>query len=235
MSVTKRIVCLANSRKPPSGRCIAGREWDGKAGSSWVRPVSARPTEEVSEPERQYEDGSDPRVLDVIDIPLLHPKPHACQTENWLLDPDQHWRRVGRVGWMELSAMAERPLTLWINGQGTYSGLNDRINEAQADALDRSLVLIVVPQVDLIVRAPGARFGNLKRRVQGEFSYGGMSYRLWVTDPIVEREFLAKADGTYPVGASALCVSLGEPHEGFRYKLVAALLRQDGVDGGQSK
>ena len=26
MGYTKRIVCLANSRKPPSGRCVAGRE-----------------------------------------------------------------------------------------------------------------------------------------------------------------------------------------------------------------
>ena len=34
----------------------------------------------MSEYERQYEDGSDPQVLDVIDVPLLEPQPTDYQT-----------------------------------------------------------------------------------------------------------------------------------------------------------
>ncbi len=90
MPVIKRILCLANSRKL-SGRCVAGREVLEAAPGPWIRPVSTREKEEVSEDERQYEDGSDPRVLDVIDIPLRHQRPHACQTENWVHDPDYYW------------------------------------------------------------------------------------------------------------------------------------------------
>ena len=93
----KRIVCLANSRKM-SGRCIAGKELleDGRP-DGWVRPVSDRENEEVSEYERQYEDGGDPRVLDVIDVPVLSARPKSYQQENLLLDPGYYWERVRRV------------------------------------------------------------------------------------------------------------------------------------------
>ncbi len=96
MPQVKRFVCLANSRKL-HGRCIAGREWrDGRAGG-WIRPVSAREHQEVSESERRYQDGSDPKLLDVIDIPVLESQPDAYQTENWLLDSEQRWEKAGKL------------------------------------------------------------------------------------------------------------------------------------------
>jgi hypothetical protein len=47
----RRIVCLANSRKP-DGRCVAGKLYaQGKFGA-WLRPISIREGEELSEQER---------------------------------------------------------------------------------------------------------------------------------------------------------------------------------------
>src|SRR5437868_5121823 len=96
MATFKQLVCLANSRKK-GGRCVAGIVQGSQ--TEWIRPVSARPEHEVSQTERQYNDRSDPRVLDIISIPLLQPQADRYQSENWLLDPDSRWRKVGRVGW----------------------------------------------------------------------------------------------------------------------------------------
>lgn len=87
VQVIKRMVCLANSRKRLAGRCVAGRVLENGQPTGWIRPVSNREHEEVSECERQYQDGSEPRLLDVIDVPLIESKPKGYQTENWLLDP----------------------------------------------------------------------------------------------------------------------------------------------------
>ncbi len=234
MPQIKRILCLANSRKP-YGRCVAGRELgDGVAGA-WIRPVSMRSGQEVSEYERQYQDGSDPKVLDIIDVPLVRHHPHGCQNENWLLDPEYYWVKAGRVGWVELLQHVESPAKLWINGYSTYHGENDEIPQEEADALLSSLVLISVSELWLRVFVPGAAFGDKKRRVQARFHYRGARYALRVTDPIVEREYLYREDGEYPVGESCLCISLSEPFRkqgdgpSCRYKLVATMIEREKI------
>ena len=223
MRDVKRIVCLANSRKL-HGRCVAGREWnDGRAGR-WIRPVSNREHQEVSEYERQYEDGSDPRVLDVIDVPVVEPCPTGFQCENWLLDPEYYWEKAGRLSWFDLPALADREAPLWIDGHSTDHGLNDKIPLELADSARDSLRLIHVDRLRLSVFKPGEAFGNMKRRVQGRFMHAGRRYALWVTDPVYERQYLAKLDGDYQVGECFLTVSLGELYGGVFYKLVAAVI-----------
>jgi hypothetical protein len=127
MSYTKTIVCLANSRKPPSGgRCIAGRECRSGKFGEWVRPVSERDTREVSEEERRYEDGTDPKALDIVSIKMKQPLPHDHQQENHLLDDGYHWAKSGRLSWADLLTAVDGPSgPLWENGHSSRHGLND--------------------------------------------------------------------------------------------------------------
>ena len=225
MPVTKRIVCLANSRKR-RGRYIAGVELAGSGPTGWLRPVSAREHQEVSEYERQYKDGSDPGLLDIIDIPLLEAQPRNYQRENWLLNPKHDWQKVGTWPWSNLYGIAKSTGKLWQNGCHTYNGQNDRIPLPQACLENHSLQLIHVDGMKLRVFATGAASGKEKLRVQARFCFSGIDYALWVTDPRIERAYLAKADGDYPFGECFLTVSLGEPFNGHCYKLVAAVIER---------
>ena len=69
---TKTILCLANSRKL-GGRCVAGREIGENGVGQWIRPVSNHGHGEVSEADRRFENGVDPMVLDIVEIPMLRP------------------------------------------------------------------------------------------------------------------------------------------------------------------
>ena len=229
MSTVKRMVCLANSRKL-KGRCIAGKEFVEQRPGRWIRPVSDREHEEVSEYDRQYSDGSDPRVLDIMDVPLLDPRPKGYQQENWLLDPDVSWEKVGRSPWDDLECLVDPPEPLWIDGHSTYNGRNDKIPLELADGIRSSLRLVRVNRLRLSVFKPGEAFGNPKRRVQGRFLHHGVEYLLWVTHPRYERSYLAKSDGDYDIGECFLTVSLGEPYEGACYKLRAAIIEQNEGD-----
>lgn len=224
-AVVKRIVCLANSRKR-GGRCVAGRELFKGKPDAWIRPVSDREYEELSEDERRYEDGSDVSVLDIIDVPLLRPKPKSHQPENWLLDTSRSWHRTGRFNSRSLRFLADRPGPLWINGHSTKHGLNDYVPVGEVTGADGSLKLIFVgDNLRLRVFNPGKAAGEMpKRRVQASFAFGGALYVLWVTDPLIESDYLARPDGFYTLGPSYLTISLGDVHEGRYYKLVAAII-----------
>lgn len=228
MVVTKRILCLANSRKP-YGRCVAGIELadDGQP-LGWIRPISDREHDAVSEYERQYQDGSDPCVLDVITVPLLESRPVGCQQENWLLDPGYYWVLQRKASVDELAPMTTKMPTLWVNGIHTFNGMNDEVPLEIANTLDSSLCLIHVDGVEIRVYSPGLAFNNPKRRVQGCFHFKGGEYRLWITDPIVERNYLANEDGNYHLGACFLTISIGEPdtHKNACYKLIAAVIME---------
>jgi len=218
------MVCLANSRKM-SGRCVAGKEIseDGHLGD-WIRPVSNRENESISEQERCYVDGCEPQLLDIIEVPVFGPKPKGYQQENWLLNTSRQWRRTGRLTWNDLPALADPEDSLWTNGFNSRGGENDQVPVEVAAEHDTSLRLVRVDELTVVVSEPSRPSANYPI-LRGRFSHCGDSYCFRITDPVSESGSVELPYREYPVGERYLTVSLGEPFEGNAYKLIAAIIK----------
>src|ERR1700674_4959190 len=131
MAYIKRIICLANSYKT-GGTCIAGKEVLANGYGGWIRPVSARSTAEVWPSESRYENYASPKLLDIIDVPLLNPAPQHHQTENHVIDTTQRWTKVGELPWNVLAELRDQPATLWSNSDRTNTGAFNCISQAEA-------------------------------------------------------------------------------------------------------
>ncbi len=222
----KTIVCLANSRKPPSGRCIAGKEFSGAIVGGWVRPVSSRPSHEVSEEERRYVDGKKAQLLDIVTVPLLNATPLGHQTENHTLDDGFYWIKVGTATWAQINAIADPyDRVFWSHSQSTYHGENDKVAEADLAQIGTSLRLTRVNDLTIkVINEDGYNGAPSRRRVRGEFTVLGIHYLLSVTDPEMEENFLAQANGDYNLGDAVLCISLVEPWNGYAFRVIASII-----------
>lgn len=226
MAYVKRIVCLANSFKI-GGACIAGREIlsNGSYGG-WIRPVSARPTAEVSFLESRYPDNTVPKLLDIVDIPMVKAVPHNHQTENHEIDPTKRWVKRGEFPWASLSALAEHPTSLWINSDSTSNGTFNCMSDAEAASLNTSLVLLKKQSFTVEVGSKTWE-GRTTKTYRGNFKYKGTPYSFSLTDPVATNVFASKDEGEYPFTDVYICVSLTEPWKKDNnrcHKLVASLI-----------
>lgn len=233
MSYNKSILCLANSRKPPSGRCVAGKEILGDGFGNWIRPISDRPGHEISEEERRFEDGRKAQVLDVVTIPMLEPRPMHYQSENHLIDDGFYWTAVRKGTWNDVASAVD-PVggPLWINGHSTFHGINDKVPELVARGLASSLMLLRVQNLTIdVVMESGFEGRPGRRRVRGIFSIAGHNYSIVVTDPVFEDIYFSKANGRYPIADAILSLSLSELIYGHAHKLIAAVFTRERCGG----
>ena len=227
MKCSKTILCLANSRKT-SGRCVAGIEWIDNSIGRWVRPVSNNSSREISEEDRRYEDGKKAAVGDIVQIEILRHVPRGCHVEDYLIDDQYYWKKVGAVDWDTVKRSVEnKGLPLWKGTESTYHGINDKLSEDNAASLSSSLVLIRPERVELSVRLESLYGGGNKKVVRAKFEMGGCNYLLKVTDPIIEEKYLGLNSEDYRLSNAILCVSLGEPYKGYVFLLVAAVLTKE--------
>lgn len=231
MAKIEQIICLADSQKL-GGRCIAGRKITGDGFGDWIRPVSAREHGEISNNERKYTDGNFATTLDIISIPTKNHSPHRYQTENYLIDDNSSWGKVGAANWENVESCVDQlDGPLWRNGESTHHGENDKINLFFANELATSLTLIR-PE-DFVIEVRTENKFNLRTReydgpptrlVRTVFKFDNISYDIQLTDVAVKQKYLRKKDGEYSIDEVVLCISLGEPFHGYVYKLVAAVI-----------
>ena len=223
----KTIICLANSRKP-AGRCIAGKEFEGQVAGKWLRPVSTRPTHEVTERERRYGNGAVAQLLDIMKVPLSRADPFDHQVENHVLDGMCCWAKTGTGNWNHvISCIDSFDPAFWGNSQSTWNGQNDKVAVVNVIKAGSSLKLIRVCDLEVVVHVENGYQGSPgRRRVRGRFSFNSNPYLMSISDPEIEELYLLKGDGTYFLGDAALCVSLVEVYHGFAFRVIASLITQ---------
>lgn len=170
MNYVKTIVCFANSRKT-AGRCIAGKEWQDGAPGEWVRPVSTRPTHEISKKNAATKMGviRSCSISSVFRVMLISRCPIRARTmlSTQAITGQNRDSCLGRTfmtGWIP-------PIIRGAWGQGSYAGLNNRVAIGQEDGT--SLYLVSVERLRLLVGRKAPEYPDSKRAVRGEFVYRG--------------------------------------------------------------
>ncbi len=165
------------------------------------------------------------KLLDILQVPCDEHQPLVHQCENHLIDPEYYWTKRGELPWDDIPRWLDNPATLWGTGEGSYAGVNNRMTIGQQHG--SSLYLIAVRLVRLLVGRKAPEYPDSKRAVRGAFVYRRTRYKMDVTDPVIERNFLEQPDGQYDIADPVLCISLGDPFQGYYYKLIAGVLYQE--------
>lgn len=222
MSYTKEIVCLANSRRP-GGHCVAGKEAKNGRFGEWIRPVASEDSDGLTDSDICCDDKRLPRVLDILRIWMKKHIREGHQTENYRIDGEMCWQRVGRFPFSGVSDLVDRVDKLWINGFESDYGINDRVPCARMGAIENSLLLIQPSQLAIHKEY---EFGSRKWKTRADFTFRQIRYCLVITDPQIETMYRQQPAGDYPFRTNDvyLTISLGESFNGFCYKLVAGVI-----------
>lgn len=219
-----QFICLANSWKM-KGRCVAGWRLDGHG---WIRPVSSRPDGTLFA-EYLYGDGSEPALLDIVEVEVTAARPEVHQPENWVLG-SARWRLVRRIG----PASAARQLAAAIvPGPVLLDNRSDSVEHAVLLKQPATASLALVEPQSIQWYITTNPFDG-RRKTRCYFSLGSCHYDLAITDPLFVLRLGSLREGYHPRDAAGLApdervvltVSLGEPFEktGHCYKLVAAVV-----------
>lgn len=221
----KTFVCLAASRKY-GGYCIAGKEWMEEKIGSWIRPVSRQENGEIAAEAIRLDNGHIPQYLDVITVETRGAEDHPYQKENVFITEKHPWLWQCRLFPAILPQMVDKVDELWQTGFNSTNGINDRVPEEVLCKANGPSICLIQPQVFTLLVSDDL---DGRKKVRAKFTYSHTPYLLAVTDPGIEKTYLMKEQGEYPLNVRNLyiTVSLSEPFNNFCYKLVAAVINQN--------
>lgn len=238
MAVIKRIVILANSVKN-SGRCLAGKELCFNQGKwevgSWVRIVGAADGSEVSLSWMLEQFGREPKLLDVIDIPLDSAVPLPDQPENWLMVRHAKWRDRG-TSTGDISNLVDHPLKLWGTHQRSVpQGIVPNMAEpASLYFIRPEAVGPIKVWTEDKVDGTGSHFDRHRREIS--LKYRGLFHDFTATDPAIQELYYprlpARGEPMLKIDIANgrlvyVCVSLTPPWHGRHYKIAAGFIQTE--------
>ncbi|WP_248873194.1 hypothetical protein [Vibrio sp. ED002] len=198
------IVVLANSIKHRQ-HCVAGKCVNT---GRWIRPVSNLQGGELSHQQARVRNPHgtfNVKPLQKARVGLAHHAPLPHQPENYLID-NTAWIQNYSIDIGQLNTLVEVPADLWGTGNRVeYASIVDRTYH-----VSQSLYLVRVEDLRLYHNADGKR--------RASFTYENIEYDLAATDP----RFDDIVENHLPT-SGILCISLGEPYQGYCYKLVATI------------
>jgi hypothetical protein len=232
---TKRIVILANSVKHGE-HCVAGKEVFSQGSKlsygGWIRPVSRDGNEgALTSAQCALNIGRQPKIWDVVDIPVLQPEGYNPQPENWIVDEDEEWERVELHS--EVSVPYDQPVNLWLD----ETQKNDRVHPDNLVKIGQRASLYLIMPETLELRFGWTDYPGYpkKHRRRAVFTHGGVAYDFGLTDPAIEAKYCPvfpnQDEPTKQIQIakpkdSAICVSLTRPFTGTNchHKLVATVI-----------
>jgi len=234
----KTFAILANSVRKGC-RCIAGRELLQPAGQSswgpWIRPVSQQGEGEISDQESACSDGTQPAVLDVVEVSLAAKQAHPYQPENYLLALSSPWRKLGVLDPERLPALEEQPAHLWFQRGERRT---DRIHSSRArHSLLPFQTLYLIRPASLRFRiweANDEYHDHPHKHRRAIFIYNGVEYDLPITDPTMDARYFRPFPALEQPARVILpknpqrcriVASLAAPFkDGYHYKVAATIL-----------
>jgi hypothetical protein len=225
-TLRRTILCLANSYKH-GGRCVAGIRIED---CSWIRLRGAASDGSLQPAEYMLDDGTEPRLLDLIEVEAHYALPSDAHPEDWQIAPVR-WTLLQRPAKTDI---LRRAIAAAENATTILRGYRDRIaaEEIRTKPMKSSLELVCPAELHWWVREESG-----KRRYRALFRRHHVTYDFSVTDPRwLERLNLLPA-GIYPhaylAGEGAktwLTISLSEAFHGWHYKLVASVVPLPGAE-----
>lgn len=220
----KRIVCLANSRKP-GGYCVAGIDLDT---SEWVRPIGDNDIISQHDECLNFECDNNtmckfisPKKLDILDIRFKQKLPKLHQIENHIID-NYWWEKVDQLEPSRLDSYLDNPETIWHNGSSSSYGYNDRV----IDELTCNNSLLLIKPQSFSIHVIDEGYNEEKKCLRGQFQYNNIYYRLRITDKDYEQKYCNYDYGKYSKDPDnyRLCISLAiKSFHGHYYKLIAGI------------